>query len=35
MSSIVLTNSNKISEKHETGVRDSNIELLRILTIAV
>lgn len=33
MSSTALTNSNKITKKPETMVRDSNIELLRILTI--
>ncbi len=33
MSSTVLTNSNKPTQKAESKVRDSNIELLRILTI--
>ena len=33
MSSTVLTNSNKLTQKSERKVRDSNIELLRILTI--
>ena len=33
MSSTVLTNSNNITQKNEPKLRDSNIELLRILTI--
>ena len=33
MSSTVLTNSNNLTQKNESKVRDSNIELLRILTI--